>query len=283
MSARQAVDLLAATTGDTYELVVCEGGETGAHEVTGPKGRRLVVKWDTGPSSETRRHAVVLSERLRVDAGWPVPPQHTVVVEGCLFVLQDFMPGAPIEILGHGVVDRLFELHARRIGLARLSDPSRWPQRLIETLTVGGDGYCVHETLRRHDERTASLVTAIEGFGRAVDPHELGAGDVVHWDLHPGNLLHHHGTLSAVVDTDFAQVGDAAFDLVSLALASLALPCDPGVRSRLFAAAFDDLSDVRRQAYLGHLFIRFLDWPIRRGRDDEVEFWLAHAREMLDL
>jgi aminoglycoside phosphotransferase (APT) family kinase protein len=127
------------------------------------------------------------------------------------------------------------------------------------------------------------LVTRIEAFGRAVAPDDLVAGDVMHWDLHPGNLLHEQGTLSAVVDTDFAQVGDAAFDLVTLALASLALPCERGVRSRLFAAAFDGLSDVRRRAYLGHLFIRFVDWPIRRGRVDEVEFWLGHAAQMLDL
>jgi hypothetical protein len=284
MSAAQAVDLLATTTGDAYALVGrLSGGETGAHEVTDPMGRRVVVKWDTGATSEARRQRVVLSERLRVDGGWPVPRQHTIVAGDCLFVLQELMPGAPIETLGHPVVDRLFELHARRIGLARSSDPSRWPDRLIETLTVGGGDYCRHESLRGYDERTATLVGGIEAFGRAVAPDDLVAGDVVHWDLHPGNLLHEQGTLSAVVDTDFAQVGDAAFDLVTLALASLALPCDRGVRRRLFAAAFDGLPDVRRRAYLGHLFIRFLDWPIRGGRDDEVEFWLGHAGQMLDL
>lgn len=284
MSVAQAVDLLAATTGDAYELVgQLRGGETGAHMVKDPMGRRLVVKWDAGPTSDARRHGVVLSERLRVDGGWPVPRQRTVVVEDCLFVLQEFMPGAPVEIVTHGLVDRLLDLHARRIGLARSSDPSRWPARLIETLTVGGEGYCRHESLRGHDGRTETLVTAIEAFGRGLAPDDLTAGDVVHWDLHPGNLLHEQGTLSAVVDTDFAQVGDAAFDLVTLALASLALSCDDGVRSRLFAAAFDDLSAVRRRAYLGHLFIRFLDWPIRRGRDEEVEFWLGHAGPMLDL
>jgi aminoglycoside phosphotransferase (APT) family kinase protein len=148
---------------------------------------------------------------------------------------------------------------------------------------VGGEGYCRHESLRDYDERTAALVAGIESFGRAVHPDDLDAGDVVHFDLHPGNILHQRGRLSAVVDTDFAQVGDAAFDLVTLALASLALSCDRGVRSRLFAAAFDGLSDVRRRAYLGHLFIRFLDWPIRRGRHDEVGFWLGHAESMLDL
>jgi len=86
------------------------------------------VKWDPAPSSDARREAVVLAERLRVDVGWPVPRQRTVVAQDCLFVLQDFMPGTPIEILGHGVVDRLLELHVGRLGLARSSDPSHCRQ-----------------------------------------------------------------------------------------------------------------------------------------------------------
>jgi Ser/Thr protein kinase RdoA (MazF antagonist) len=285
LSAVQAVALLAATTGESFELVGrLSGGETGAHEVTGPMGRRLVVKWDSAPSSSRLRlEAVALSERLRTEVGWPVPGQRTVACQGYVYVLQDFMSGTPIEVLGHSVVDRLLELHAGRLGIARAQDPSHWPGDLIKTLTVGGDSYCLHESLRTHNARTASLITRIEEFGDAIRPDDLPGNDLVHWDLHPGNVLQEKGALSAIVDTDFALVGDAAFDLVMLAVASLAVRCDRGVRSRLFTAAFDDLGDVRRLTYLAHLFIRLLDWPIRRGSGEEIEFWLGHADQMLDL
>ena len=101
--------------------------------------------------------------------------------------------------------------------------------------------------------------------------------DIVHWDFHLGNLLAQDDRLSAVVDTDFCAIGDAAFDLVALALSST--HCDLRVRSApgLFRLALDPLPPVRRTAYLGHLFIRVLDWPIRRGSDDEVEHWLAQV------
>lgn len=79
------------------------------------------------------------------------------------------------------------------------------------------------------------------------------------------------------------MVGDASFDLVTLALTSLTIPCEPGVRTRLFASAFDDLDELTTQAYLAHLFIRIIDWPIRRRQFDEVEFWLARADEMLKI
>ncbi|MHB1447150.1 MAG: hypothetical protein ACYCZV_16065 [Acidimicrobiales bacterium] len=121
----------------------------------------------------------------------------------------------------------------------------------------------------------------IEEFGRNIYPGDLVGHDIVHWDLHPGNILADDGKHAANSDTDFAVVGDARFDLVALALGSLTMPCEDGVQSRLFEAAFDGLSNLERMAYLGHLFVRVIDWPIRRGSPEEVEFWLAHSDRML--
>ena len=283
LGASEAVALLSRTTGEPYQLAGrLSGGETGAHRVLAPGGRPLVVKWDSGPRNrELRAEALTLSERLRTEGGWPVPRQWAIDAGECLFVVQEFMAGAPIELLSHAVVDRILQLHAVRIGLARPGDPDHWPSALLRTLTLGCEGYCRHESLRQHDRRTALLVAMFEEFGRSISEADLPGTDIVHWDLHPGNLLGDEGGLTAIVDTDFAVVGDAAFDLVMLALASLAVPCAPGVRTRLFTEAFDDLGELPAQAYLAHLFVRLLDWPIRRGRSDEIQFWLDRAEGML--
>jgi aminoglycoside phosphotransferase (APT) family kinase protein len=152
---------------------------------------------------------------------------------------------------------------------------------LITTLTVGGNGYCRHESFRSYDRRTRLLIERIELFGDTLRNEDFVAHDVVHWDLHPGNLLVDANGLSAIVDTDFAIVGDAAFDLVMLALTSSALTCEHGVGPRLFAEAFNGLDEVRTQAYLAHLFVRLIDWPIRRNSPVEVDFWLEKAGELL--
>lgn len=279
-----AVSLLAAGTGERYELVGrLGGGETGAYEALGPDGP-LVVKWESSPRAKARRtEAVLLAQRLRDQAGWPVPRQRVVDVGDWRFFLQTFMPGQPVRVVSLRLADQLVDLHVRRLGLAAPADPTHWPAALLETLTVGGHGYCRHDSLRGHDERTAQLLARIEAFGRSVDPEDLGGDDVVHWDLHPGNLLEGPDGLSAIVDTDFAAVGDGAFDLAMLATASLALPCEPGVRTRLSEAAFEGLGDTKRRTYLAHLFVKFLDWAIRRGALDEIEFWLARSDELLDL
>ena len=285
ISPEAAASLLAHETGKPYQLIRrLSGGETGAHEFLGGDGRPVVVKWDSRPGSrQLRGEAVVLSERLRTVANWPVPTQSVVDTADVRFVIQEFMPGSPPEHFDHQLVDRLLDLHSRRLGLARPDDPVHWPTALIETLTVGGEGYCLHSSLRNFDGRTRSLVDRVEAFGSTIGESDLIGRDIVHWDLHSGNLLISDGSLAAVVDTDFAVVGDASFDLVTLALTSLTIPCEPGVRTRLFASAFDGLDELKTQAYLAHLLIRIIDWPIRRRQFDEVEFWLARADELLKI
>jgi aminoglycoside phosphotransferase (APT) family kinase protein len=126
--------------------------------------------------------------------------------------------------------------------------------------------------LRGYTQRTAALVARVEAFGRSLTPTDLPGNDIVHWDLHPGNLLVRGDELTAVIDTDFVTCGDASFDLVTFAFASAAVECDPAVRERLWTWVESATDETRRQTYLAHLLIRFLDWPIRceRSRNPAV-------------
>jgi thiamine kinase-like enzyme len=207
--------------------------------------------------------------------------QSVVDAQGIRFVIQEFMPGATCDELDDNVVMQLLDLHDRRLDLAEPGDPVHWPKALFKTLTVGGEKYCLHSSLRDHDQRTRSLIGRIEKFGGSIDELAMTGNDIVHWDLHPGNLLIDGGSLVAIVDTDFAVVGDAHFDLVTLALNSLRIPCSPRVKSLLSSVAFEELDDVRTQTYLAHHFVRYLDWTISKHRSDEIEFWLKCAEEML--
>jgi hypothetical protein len=285
VDAEAAASILSKATGKPFSHVrQLSGGETGAHQFLGADGHPIVVKWDTTADGRAfRTEAVVLSERLRCEAGWPVPAESVIDAEGISFIIQAFMAGTPPTAIDHGLIDRVLDLHERRLGLADPHDPVRWPENLITTLAVGGNGYCRHESFDEYDERTRSLIGRIESFGCSLKGEDFIGHDVVHWDLHPGNLLVDGGDLSAVVDTDFALVGDAAFDLVMFALTSLSVECEPGVRPRLFAETFNHLDELRAQTYLAHLFVRLIDWPIRRNSPTEVDFWLARADELLTI
>lgn len=279
----EAVSLLSSALDEEFTLIGrLAGGETGATAVQGSDGRRFVLKWEIDPENQLRRlEGFDLAERLRTVALWPCPKQRIAEISGCLLVLQGFMPGENVDRLSHDLLDALLDMHERRRGLATHEDQNRWGRDMIEILIEGGNGYCLHQPLRDFDSRTRRVVERIEEIGRSLTPSDLYGSDVVHGDLHPGNLLQVDGRLSAVIDMDYTRVGDAEFDLTMLALTSLGVHTDEGVRRRLFERGIEDLPDAKRNAYVGNLLLRFLDWPIRKSRPTEIEFWLEEADRLL--
>lgn len=284
LNSEDAVALYSSTIEMPVDLVgPLSGGETGATEIRLGTGQRQVLKWESDERNKTaRRTGVALTRRLRAEAGWPVPKQQLCEADGVLFVAQEFMSGSEVTELTHPFIDDFFALHERRLGLAVGGDPLAWGRGQIEILTSGGRGYCLHEPLHDYDARTRRIARRIEEIGRTLEPQQLQGTDIVHADMHPGNMLQIGGRLSAVVDLDYASAGDASFDLVFLAVSSLSTPYEAGVRRRLFEAVRTSVDEPRRLAYVGNLLLRLLDWPIRKGRTDEIEFWLQHADRLFE-
>jgi hypothetical protein len=278
MGPDEATALLCRATRSDYELIGrLAGGETGAHEVrrTGDNVR-FVLKWESTPATQVLRvEGVALAARLRTESGWPVPEQWTHHADGTLLILQEFMKGEPPAMVTDRMVDQLLAWHDARRDLVDPASSLPCAVRLIDTLRVGGPTYCRHQSLRQYDARTSALLDEIISVGTALAPQDLLGSDIVHWDLHPENLLAADEEISAVVDTDFCTTFDAGFDLVMLALTCREMPCAPGTRERLEASGVEVLPSAKRRAYLGHLFVRILDWPIRRRAPEEVERWLG--------
>ena len=284
LSPAQAVAEFSAAVGVGFEVVgPLSGGETGATEIRSAAGDRRVLKWEADPLNiAARTEGAQLAARLGAEAGWPVPHQQLVEHDGWLLVAQEFMAGDPVTGLSESLVDDLLGLHHARLGLGATQPGNQWGTDQIEILVSGGRGYCLHEPLRQYDHRTRRVVERIESIGGELRPEQLAGDDIVHADLHPGNLLQVDGGLASVVDLDYARTGDAAFDLAFLAVSSLAYPCPGSVRRQLITTGLDALDPARRQAYVGNLLLRLLDWPIRKRRTEEIEFWLPKADWLLD-
>jgi aminoglycoside phosphotransferase (APT) family kinase protein len=99
-----------------------------------------------------------------------------------------------------------------------LDDPP-WPGWLLESIEHGGDGYCLHATMRRHRD-TAALLERLQAIARSAASGPVRRTDVVHFDLNPANVLHEDGRLTSVVDWNVpftgAAQGDRAFDVATL-------------------------------------------------------------------
>lgn len=281
IDAMMATRRLSDATGTAYSVVgPLAGGETGATKIVDAAGTPFVVKWEADSANQLLRvEGVDLSDRLQ-RVGWPVPGQRIVVADDLMIIVQDFVAGAPVYKITNQLVDDLFWLHPLRLGMRLETDTTSTADYVVTTITEGGRKHCLHEPLRSHDSRTRRIIDRIEEIGVGADLAELHGNDIAHADLHFGNMLADNGRLAAVVDLDFARVGDAGFDLASLAFTSLTLPAERGVRSRLFAAVAE-LGDHRRLVYNAHMMVKVLDWSIRKKRHEEIEFWVEQAERLL--
>ncbi len=260
-----------------------DGGKTGANLFTTDDGERWVIKWvEDPPARARRRDGVAVSERLRIDAGWPTPARRCVEVGGWLFVIQRFVRGDTRECFTPAVAEALVAAHHRRLGLAADVAESSFAHHLLLTLRTGADTYCLHEPLRVSGPRGRRFIDDVERIGASIAPTDLPAEDLIHWDLHPGNIIvAPDDTLAGIIDTDHAKPGDARSDLVCLGLTGQLPGTDPAVQDRLRTTALDGLDDMRRAAYVAHYVLRFADWAVRDGSPAEVDHWLDLADDWL--
>jgi hypothetical protein len=242
----------------------CPGGEVGAAYVRWPDGRRSVL-------TEGRSRTGPLVDRARA-AGVPTARQELAArVDGLHVIVQQRLPGAPPATVDATLVDQLITVTDRLAGLLA-ADPAPRPADLY--LTGDGPGFCLHGPLAAHSPRAARLLDRIRDAG--AQGSAMIGDDLVHFDLHPGNVLVENGRLTGVVDWDGATRGDRHLDLTTLlfTLSGQAPELTGPLTERL-----STLSARRRRAYWAHQSLRQVDWSIRHHDAATVDRWLSVAED----
>lgn len=264
LDAPRMVERIAAITG--VRLTVegpCPGGEVGAAYVRWPDGRRSVL-------SEGRADTAALLDVARA-AGVPTARQElSARIDGRRVVVQQRLPGRVPATVDAPLVHAMVELTDRFAGL--LADRPDLPAPELY-LDADGPGFCLHEPPAGHSRRTARLLGWVHDVAATGIAHADG-DDLVHLDLHPGNVLTEGGRITGVVDWDGAGRGDRHFDLVTLLfnLTGTAPHLAPIVADRLTGVHPD-----RRRAYWAHMSLRQVDWSIRHHDAATVDHWLGVA------
>jgi hypothetical protein len=190
--------------------------------------------------------------------------------DGIAYWVQELLPGAPFDALERtarlALIERLlpglFRLNDAQAGLG--TDGLRLASLLRRTMTVGGDGYCVHATLR-DDPRARGLYPVVRAITDRYLPDIPDGADYVHYDFNTANILSDGAEVTGVVDMNPPVVsGDRAFDLATL----LFYVYDhdglrAALRGRLLALAGTGAAAV----YLAHMVLRQVDWSLRHDQD----------------
>ena len=246
-----------------------------------PAGQRAI---------ENQRRLVCLVGDLR-GRGYPAP-EYLGVGEsgGAVFTVQRRLPGQTLH-RGSGLPPPPESFAAVLPGLLAAielqgdtGDLARppWPAWLLDTIETGGDGYCLHATMRQAPD-TSALLRRLQTLARRNRLGKTRTRDVVHFDMNPANILHVGGRLSGVVDWnipfDGAGQGDRGFDIATLLFYSYDLE---GTREALWQRALQLSGLAWTTVYLCHLSLRQVEWSRRHspGSADEARF-MAIAEAVL--
>jgi hypothetical protein len=253
----------------------CRGGQIGACYVRWADGHRSVLTAGPPGGLEAAQRAAALTADARA-AGVPAPRYELVAgLPSCTAAVQELLPGTVPATVTRRTVTSMVEVTRRCRGL--LADRTDLPAPSL-FLRTDGPGFCLHGAMASYDPRTAQLLAAIEEAGAGLPEHLTGEA-LVHFDLHPENVLADEtGEVTGVVDWDGAARSDGALDLMTLRfdLARRAPELGHWVGGLLRESAPEEV----RLACWAHMSLRLVDWAIRELTADDVEAWLRVATEL---
>jgi len=268
-------ELTAATGITLVDEGRCRGGQIGACFVRWADGHRSVLTAGPPGGLEAAQLAAGLTVAARV-AGVPAPRYELVLaLPSVTAIVQELLPGSVPATASRRTVASMVEVTRRCRGL--LADRTELPAPSL-FLRTDGPGFCLHGAMASYDRRTARLLAVIEDAGAELPEHLVG-DDLVHFDLHPENVLVDGvGEVTGVVDWDGAGRSDGALDLMTLRfdLARRAPELGRWVGGLLRESAPSRL----RLACWAHMSLRLVDWAIRENTAADVDAWLGVAAEV---
>jgi Ser/Thr protein kinase RdoA (MazF antagonist) len=254
---------------DVVALRAAGAGESrSAFWISDRAGTVSVLKIMPGAPPEAAGHLRALDAvlgRLR-DRGYPAPRFRVGQVSGLVFWVQPRLPGSALDRGRPGpdypalarLLPELLRLNDAQAGLG--TGPRRWRSLITQTLTAGGDGYCLHSTLEA-SPRARDLLPVLRRTADRCGPAIPDGEDFVHYDFTPANLLSDGSAITGVIDINPPVLaGDRAFDLATL----LFYHYDHDqIRGLLLGRLLDLAGPPAVSAYLAHMVLRQVDWSLR--------------------
>ena len=259
-------------------------GESRTTFIVAAGGEELIVKVAPGDQSalQRQRRLVRLVGGLRV-RGYPAPEYLGAgEADGVTFTVQRRLPGETLDPASGGppgqelfaaLLPDLLAAVELQADTGDLAEPP-WPRWLLSTIEDGGDGYCLHETMRQAGG-TTRLLERLQELSRRNCGGPVRSGDIVHFDMNPANIVHDRGQLSGIVDWnipfDGACQGDRGFDVATLLFYNYDLPA---TREMLWEHAIRISGIGWTTVYLCHLSLRQVEWVRRHypGTAAETRF-----------
>ena len=245
------------------------GHQDGAYVLAEPAGRRAVLKQLFAP------RALPIIRRLRA-IGYPTPDAlyDGTADDGTTYLVQEFVPGAPMATLTDVYLDQLITLNDLQANLNPHPEAhalESWSGYVYEAVFAPTSVWV--SALGNHSPATAGLLTALRLATRRYATTVLPNTDVVHGDLHTGNILVEQGRITSVIDMVYAGYGTRAIDLATMLHTADSDDYAPATRLRLRAHVIERFGPEVYAICMAYRAIVTLEWAIRRGLPDWIDYF----------
>jgi hypothetical protein len=254
-------------------------GEQGAYSLLEQQsGQHFVLKWhaNTHTLSQVQHIAAIVAQLSARGYPAPIYRMQGEFSQG-IYTIQEALPGSPLYQLSPHFLPRLLELNAmqRQSG----SSENDWPREVVETVLVGGQGYCQHESLLNYSLESKNLLFELQRLV-SQNMHTIKpTNDIVHFDFQPYNILVQEQEVTGIIDWDGCRSGDCLFDLATLFFYAYD---NSAVRKQLWLYILDHTSIRTVAVYLAHLLLRQVDWSLRYYQATEGQLHLDRAQAILN-
>jgi aminoglycoside phosphotransferase (APT) family kinase protein len=272
MKISQLLQYLNASHGTAFELAgkLPGGHQDGAYVLAEADGRRAVLKQLFAP------RALPIIRRLSA-IGYPTPNvlYDGIASDGTTYLVQALVPGAPMATLTDAYLDQLLALNEMQANLnphPAANALESWSGYVYEAVFARTS--VLARALGKHSPATAGLLDALRLATRRYASTELPNTDVVHGDLHNGNILVEHGQITSVIDMVYAGYGTRAIDLVTLLHTLDSDAYAPAVRNRLRAHVIARFGVDVYAICMAYRAIVTVEWAIRKGRPDLIDYFV---------
>ncbi len=261
------------------------GGQHGAWSVRTSGGDRLVAKVSCDPQPPWSAHGTAVTAAL-ADRALPVARFSRLGWFGGHHVSAcALLPGSAPVGLSPAAWQTILELQEAQTGLASalgIARPRPWREAVARELAPDGPWRHQHSALRDRGRAGRRLAEAIQARASASDFSTARDGDVVHGDLHHGNLLvDDGGALTGVIDWDGWSPGDCRADLVTLLFSARIVTRDQALVEVLGPALRDVLAPDVLWSYAARDVVRVLGWFAWQRPAEGLEHWIAGCEALL--
>jgi aminoglycoside phosphotransferase (APT) family kinase protein len=246
------------------------GQQDGAYVLAEPGGRQVVLKQLFAP------RALPIIRRLRV-IGYPTPDilYEGTANDGTTYLIQELVPGAPMQTLTDAYLDQLFVLNDRQADLNPRPEANAlesWSGYVQEVVFARSSVWV--RALGNHSPAAASLLNALQQATAPYADTVLPNTDVVHGDLHSGNIMVEHEQITGVIDLAYAGYGTRAIDLATLLHTMDSDDYAPIVHHRLRAHVIERFGPDVYAICMAYRVIVTVAWAIRQGRPDWIDYFV---------